>query len=64
MNPVEKAVRESDLSIKELADKLDVTTATIYNYINGTTKPTHGNRRRIAEELDISLAELMKWGGK
>ena len=48
-----------DMSQKELAQKTNITPATISRYINGNHNPSAENAKRIASELGISVDWLM-----
>ena len=51
---------EQDMSIVELAKKSGVSHETIYNYINGETRPYAIKLYKIAKALDTTVEEILE----
>ncbi len=54
------ALRASGLRVAEVAELLDCTPATVYNYVNGRSAPPPDAVRRLAEITDAELAEVAR----
>ena len=59
MNTLKVARVKKDLTMHELADKLNVSRKTISNWEKKKTKPTVDNLLGLHQELDMSLDDLM-----
>jgi transcriptional regulator with XRE-family HTH domain len=55
-----KKIREKkEISIEELASKLDIKESIIVNWENGTKKPSASNLKKIASALDCKIEDLI-----
>ena len=54
------ALRASGLRVAEVAELLDCTPATVYNYVNGRSTPPPDAVRRLAEITDAERAEIAR----
>lgn len=52
-------IREQNITQKDLADKTEITTATISRYISGQRHPSAENVARIAKVLNVSVDYLL-----
>ena len=59
MNTLKVARVKKDLTMQQLADKLNVTRKTISNWEKKETKPTVDNLISLHQVLDMSLDDLM-----
>jgi DNA-binding helix-turn-helix protein len=49
------ALRNKNISQKELADRIGVTQATISRYITGLSTPTSGTLQKLSRELNLPI---------
>lgn len=55
---IKEILKEKGVSIKDLAEKLSITSATLSKSINGN--PTVETLNKIADALDVSIVELFE----
>lgn len=60
MNLLKEKIEKESLSVKDVAEELGVHTSTVYNWMNGDTKPSHGLMSNLAEFLDKPLVQVIK----
>ena len=58
-NRLKTAMKTAKVSQKELAKRIGTTEVTISRYIHGTREPKIGTIQTIAEQLGISVSELI-----
>ena len=57
---IKRLIKESDLTIPELANKMGLTRQSLYNLIDGKTDPTLKNLIKISNILNIPLISFFK----
>jgi len=58
--PLDKYMEIEDKTKSEVSDELMVSLSTVYSWLKGETKPSHGNMRNVARLLNMSPARLRK----
>lgn len=58
MKNLKKILKQKGVTQRELARRLNITTASCYRYVNGEQEPRGTVAIQIAKELDTSLEEL------
>ena len=53
-------MRDKDMNIRELSDRLGLTPGGAGHYLSGRRHPKPGMLRQIAKELNVSIAELVE----
>jgi transcriptional regulator with XRE-family HTH domain len=56
----EQLLRQKGMTIKSLSDKLGLTPSAVGHYLSGRRDPKPRMLQRIAEELSVSIAELVE----
>lgn len=59
---IQEVLKQKDLSVPELAKRLDISRAALYYQIKGN--PTLETLEKIAKALDVSIIELFKTDSK